>query len=327
MNVQACCCVNAIFPDATTNHYLLWDKVEHAVSPCTDAVAGNEAFYQRAALSGQFMIHLADGSQARCLPALSMLQRSVSRYTPDYVESVTGVSTDKQEAALALICASSRIAYHAWVGIAQGRNATQTERAIAILYALTGAFDTRGSNRVYTRPAFNSVNLLSLLPESQRQKALGLKERPLGPPASGYITTSDLHRAVLEQTPYKIRGLVCFGSNMLSAHGNVNTAIAALKHLEFHVHCDHFINPTARFADILLPASTLWEHEALKIGFEISERAEAHIQLRPRLVTPRERLWPITKSSSGWPVKWEWANFSSTAMLMQGLTICCNPLA
>ncbi|EUM08078.1 hypothetical protein L465_03610 [Enterobacter sp. BIDMC 29] len=276
-----------ITSDAVTNHYLLWDSVDNAVRPCTDAVAGDEVFYQRASLTGRYSLPLANGKTAVCTPALEVLRQAVARYTPEHVATVTGVSIEKQQAALALIRSSSRIAYHAWVGIAQSQNATQTERAIAILYALTGAFDTRGSNRVYAKPPFNAVNQLSLLPESQRQKALGLSERPLGPPASGYVTTADLHRAILEHKPYKVRALVCFGSNMLSAHGNVDTAIAALKQLEFHVHCDHFVTPTSRFADILLPASTLWEHEALKIGFEISERADAHVQLRPQLVTPQ----------------------------------------
>lgn len=275
-----------ITSDAVTNHYLLWDGMNNAARPCTDAVAGDEVFYQRASLTGRYSLSLADGKTVMCTPALDILRQAVAGYTPEHVATVTGVSIEKQQAALALIRSSSRIAYHAWVGIAQSQNATQTERAIAILYALTGAFDTRGSNRVYAKPPFNAINQLSLLPESQRQKALGLSERPLGPPASGYVTTADLHRAILEHKPYKIRGLVCFGSNMLSAHGNVDTAIAALKQLEFHVHCDHFVTPTSRFADILLPASTLWEHEALKIGFEISERADAHVQLRPQLVTP-----------------------------------------
>lgn len=276
-----------ITSDAVTNHYLLWDSVDNAARPCTDAVAGDEIFYRRASLTGRYSLPLADGKTAVCVPALDILRQAVAAYTPEHVATVTGVSIEKQQAALALIRSSSRIAYHAWVGIAQSQNATQTERAIAILYALTGAFDTRGSNRIYAKPLFNAVNQLSLLSESQRQKALGFSEYPLGPPASGYVTTANLHRAILEHKPYKVRGLVCFGSNMLSAHGNVDTAIAALKQLEFHVHCDHFVTPTSRFADILLPASTLWEHEALKIGFEISERADAHIQLRPQLVIPQ----------------------------------------
>ncbi|MDR3104695.1 MAG: molybdopterin-dependent oxidoreductase [Yokenella regensburgei] len=272
---------------AKTNHYLLWDAFDNQPRACTDTLAGDEAFYQRAALAGEYVITLADGQKVSVSPALEKLRQATSQYTLDYVSDITGVSAEKQLAAATLIRGSSRIAYHAWIGIAQSQNATQTERAIAVLYALTGAFDTEGGNRIYSKPLCNVMNPLSLLPEAQRQKALGVKERPLGPPASGYIATADLQRAVLEGVPYKVRGLFCFGSNMLSSHGNVETGIEALKALEFHVHCDHFENPTSRFADILLPANTLWEREALKVGFEISARADSHVQLRPQLVKPR----------------------------------------
>ena len=40
---------------------------------------------------------------------------------------------------------------------------------------------------------------------------------------------------------------------------NVNKIIAAAARLEFMVVHDHFVTPTARYADILLPATTFWE--------------------------------------------------------------------
>src|SRR6201999_116721 len=59
-----------------------------------------------------------------------------------------------------------------------------------------------------------------------------------------------------------------------------------LRALDFHVHVDVFMNPTASNADIVLPASMPWEREALKCGFEISQTAVEHVQLRPRMVNP-----------------------------------------
>jgi len=47
-----------------------------------------------------------------------------------------------------------------------------------------------------------------------------------------------------------------------------------------------FMNPTAESADFVLPASTPWERDALKIGFEITQAAVETVQFRPRMVDP-----------------------------------------
>ncbi|MDN5852284.1 MAG: 2Fe-2S iron-sulfur cluster-binding protein, partial [Actinomycetia bacterium] len=60
----------------------------------------------------------------------------------------------------------------------------------------------------------------------------------------------------------------------------------ALQDLDFHVHCNQFMTPTAELADIVLPANTPWEREALRLGFEINAQAQELIQLRQRMVPP-----------------------------------------
>jgi anaerobic selenocysteine-containing dehydrogenase len=45
--------------------------------------------------------------------------------------------------------------------------------------------------------------------------------------------------------------------------------------------------PSARWADLLLPAASCWEREGLQAGFFVDEAAEAHVQLRPAVVQPR----------------------------------------
>jgi anaerobic selenocysteine-containing dehydrogenase/ferredoxin-NADP reductase len=222
-----------------------------------------------------------------CRPVFELLAQAASRYTPDTVRSITGVDEASLLAAARLFSGSPRIAYHAWTGLAQHANATQSERAVATLYALTGSFDRIGGNRIRKGAPVNAVNGMALLPAAQRAKALGIQERPIGPPSQGWITGRDLYKAISDGEPYRVRALVGFGTNLLVSQADTADAKRALEALEFHVQCDLFETPAARYADILLPVNTPWEREGLRVGFEINDRAASLVQLRPRMVSPR----------------------------------------
>lgn len=281
-----------ISPHAENRRYLVWDHRRNAPLPYDAEAHANERDSEWYALRGCYSAIVADSSDSQlqtiaCEPAFEKLAQAVGAYTPERVSSITGIDAVDVRAAAVLIGQSRRIAYHAWSGVAQHTNATQTERAIAVLYALTGSFDTVGGNRVFSKQPVNQVSSYELLAPRQRRKALGLSERPLGPPAQGWVTARDTYRAVLEGEPYRVRALIAFGTNMLASQADTRMAQEALCALEFHVHCDLFETPSARFADILLPINTPWEREGLRVGFEISESAEELVQLRQRMVSPR----------------------------------------
>jgi anaerobic selenocysteine-containing dehydrogenase len=126
-----------------------------------------------------------------------------------------------------------------------------------------------------------------LLPAGQRVKTLGLPERPLGPARWQFVTTDEIYRGILEQQPYGVHGLVGFGANLLLAHADSRRGREALMALDFYVHADLFMNPTAELADVVLPVASVFEREALKVGFEVSQEAQSLVQLRQRVVEPQ----------------------------------------
>jgi anaerobic selenocysteine-containing dehydrogenase len=73
-----------------------------------------------------------------------------------------------------------------------------------------------------------------------------------------------VYRAILTGHPYPVKAMVLFGSDPLLGHGDPLQGKAALEALDFYVHVDIVANPSAAFADLLLPASTCWEGEALE---------------------------------------------------------------
>mgnify|MGYP000101969741 CR=1 FL=1 len=107
---------------------------------------------------------------------------------------------------------------------------------------------------------------------------LGLDARPIGPVRSGWVTARDVYRAILERDPYPVRMLVSFGGNLLAAQPDTALGQRALEALEFHVHTDFFLNPSAVYADIVLPAATSWEREALRTGFDVSLEGQRRVQ-------------------------------------------------
>lgn len=276
--------------------FIVWDQALHAIRSYDPFSPVQEAHSKEFALRGIFHLTL-DGEAVECAPAFDHYAKACDPYTLDRVAEITGLQPQVIEDAATSIITSERVSYHCWTGIAQQANATQTERAMALLYALTGCFDAEGGNVRLNRQPVNIVNDLSLLAEEQRKKALGISDRPLGPAELGVVTASDLYTAILDGRPYPIRALVAFGSNILASRPEPGRGQQALEKLEFQVHADMFMTPSAQYADIVLPVNSLWEREALRIGFEISAEAEELIQLRSQMVPSqgdsKSDLWII----------------------------------
>lgn len=276
--------------------YVVWDERAGRIAPYDPERAVDPEDGRRFALRGRFRVAAA-GTVFECEPAFEAYAAACAAYPVERVAAVTGIPAADIEAFAALLAGSRRISYHAWTGIAQHAQATQTERAIALLYALTGCFDAEGGNVLLNRQPANIVSDLSMLGETQRRKALGLAARPLGPPGMGEVTAMDVYTAILEKRPYPVRALVAFGSNILASRPEPERGRRALEELEFHVHVDMFMTPSAALADYVLPANSPWEREALRVGFEISAQAEELVQLRPRMVPAqgesRSDLWIV----------------------------------
>jgi anaerobic selenocysteine-containing dehydrogenase len=152
---------------------------------------------------------------------------------------------------------------------------------------LTGCLDAPGGNVLFTPVPTNPIDGHELLSGEQRARAIGLRERPLGPARFEFTTGEDFYNAALEHRPYRARALVNFGANLVMAHGDSARVRDALASLDYFVHADIFPGPTADLADIVLPVASPFETEALRVGFEVNQEAQSHVQLRRPVVAPR----------------------------------------
>jgi anaerobic selenocysteine-containing dehydrogenase len=252
----------------------------------TSAYSGSEGDHPEPALVGTFTVETLQGGVV-CRPVFDLMVDGCRRYPPERVEAICGIDRDQVEGAARMLWEARPVAYYAWSGVEMQTGSTQIARAIAQLYTLTGCLDGPGGNVLF--PSVPSENVVggALLSPERRAQTLGLPERPLGPSRWQFVTTDEVYTAILEQRPYPVRGLVGFGANLLIAHADSRRGREALAALDFYVHADLFMNPTAELADIVLPVASAFESEALKIGFEVSAEAQSLVQLRPRVVEPR----------------------------------------
>lgn len=272
---------DAVIPDGKRDQFVAWDAV--AGEPVVyDPSSGYSVDEERLALRGEFQVSVT----INCRPVFDLMAEECARMAPENAAEITGVPAVQIADTARLLWESRPVAFYMWSGLEQQSSATQTARAIGQLYALTGSFDGPGGNVRFAAPSTNRVDGLGLLPAEQQEKAIGVEQRPLGPAHFEYVNGEDFYAAALYGVPYRARALVNLGANVVMAHGDSTRGRDALAALDFFVHADLFMSPTAEEADIVLPAASAWEKEALRIGFEVSQAAQSHVQLRPQVVPP-----------------------------------------
>ncbi len=252
----------------------------------------------RLELNAETDVLLFDEDVVKCKTVFTLLHEAVAAYTPEYTERHTGVPAEDIVQAVQMVAENSPSCWFSFNGVEQNLNATQTNRAICTFYALTGDYDKKGGNVVNSPlPPLDYPFGFEFITPEMFAKNLALKQHPLGP--AGTIMSVPpylLCRAIEEADPYKIRGLMVFGANTVSANPHSKMTADALAKLEFHVHVDHYLSPTAQLADLVLPSASFWEIG--RIGYPLAYQDNKWaLQWREAVADPRgeskDELWII----------------------------------
>ena len=189
----------------------------------------------------------------------------VRPFTPEWAAPITWVNADTIRAGARLF-ATTRPATLEWgCAIEHTPNSIQTARAIAILPALTGNIDVPGG-WVLGSPVVAPVpSLADNVPASVQAKRLGSQEfRVLGQAnvqPSAHIPA--VFRAMRTGEPYPVRAFLVFGNNPLLSYANSRLVFESLQKVEFLTVMDLFMTPSAELADLVLPAASWLEVDAM----------------------------------------------------------------
>ncbi len=214
--------------------------------------------------------------------------------TPGWAEAITGVPAETITE-LARQYATRRPAA-LMEGLAPGRSAygEQFHRAAATMAAMTGNIGVHGGNAPGVGGLFAPWNFGPLVAQRipggpnpvddgapPRPDAVFYQRKGYGHGLtgatfySGDASSRRIHRihladAILEGTrggyPADYRMLYLVTSNYVNQYGNSNKIARALQSLEFVVTQEQLMSATARYADVILPASTFLERNDVNTG-------------------------------------------------------------
>ncbi len=272
---------------------VMWDETSAQPAAYDPASRSFRDGQVKPALSGSYKVNVVGGGEVVADTVFELLSGLVSEYTLEKTEAITGVPAEKIEQAAAMIGSIKPLCYYTFTGLEQHTNVSQTNRALCILYALTGNYDAAGGNMQLPALPVNRILSPDLLSQEARRRRLGYQPRPLGPAAGpGSVQAYDLFTAILDEKPYPVKALVAFGGDLLIADSNSLLGREALRKLDFYVHIDLHLSPPALLADMVLPASTFYECEVPRLGFTGSVATWDRLQWRAAAVLPQNESRP-----------------------------------
>ena len=277
--------------------YVVWDQTSNQPRTLDPTKETPYRCGINTALFGEYRVELPGAATVVCKPVLQLLRELVNSYSPERAAEITWVPAEQIRRGARLLGKVKPASYYTYVGIEEHTNAMQTNRAISILYGLTGNLDARGGNVNFPRIPTNPITGREYFPKEKAALRLGYAERPLGPAGTtGNVQAYEVYKGILTGKPYPVKGLVFFGGNPLLSNGDSLKGREALSRVDFYLHVDMFSNPGAELAaDLLLPASTCWESEGLKTTFEMGESTCTHVQLRQAVVASLHESRPDMK--------------------------------
>ena len=192
------------------------------------------------------------------------LRHYVQQFTPQCVESITGVAAAKVRDLGRAIGATRACSILTYTGLEYSNSGVQAIRAVWTLQALAGHLDAPGGKLFKMTNRTRTQRLLTD-PPSAGPLPIGAAEFPLY-----YEVRNEAHallfpQAMLESEPYPLRGLIISGASIITAWPNPQLWRRAFSELDLLVVINRFPTADAQYADIILPATTLFEIESYMV--------------------------------------------------------------
>ena len=203
-----------------------------------------------------------------------------AEYPLERAAKIAGVPVADLETLAEWMGTSPPVTINAGYGIQRYTNSGQTMRAMIALLALTGNIGKPGAGWAF-------ANLQSAVFDTVKDPvAFYPPEDPDGV-ARVSISTTKLGRHMMEQSDPPLRMAWVERGNPIPQNPNTGRVLEAFRALDFRVVVEQFLTDTAREADLVLPAKTLFEQSDV-----IGAYWHPYLQLRQKVIDPPGEVKP-----------------------------------
>jgi len=198
-------------------------------------------------------------------------------FPPERTARITGLEEEEICALARAYAATPPALLVAGFGLQRHHHAGQAMRAVCLLPALTGNVGKAGGGWQYANLASHCLNPPPEIPPAPAGKSRSFPTSRLG-----------WNLRNLSDPPLKAAWFQM--ANPVSQHPRTAEVRRGLEAMELLVVVDHFLSDTARMADFVLPAKTLFEEEDLVTAYW-----HPYLQLRQKVFDPPEGVLPETE--------------------------------
>ena len=196
------------------------------------------------------------------------------RFTPEHVAAVTALAIDEIEEFAAMYGAAKRSFIRLGEGMTRLARGGEALRAVALLPGVTGAYGGHGGGALLLTAASCDLNY-------------GALRRPSGPAETRLVNHLRLGDALLNMRDPTLRALFVAANNPAVTCPDAGKVRQGLSREDlFTVVHDPFLTVTARYADIVLPATTYLETEDVYRAY-----GTYWMQYAPAAVPPQGEAW------------------------------------
>lgn len=204
----------------------------------------------------------------------------ISGFTPSAAAEICEIPEKFIHQVAGYFSTSSPVTINGGFGMQRYTNSGQTMRAIIALLAITGNIGKPGAGWIFANlqsHVFDQVKdpITFYPPEKQDDKV------------RVSISTTRLGQDILETQDPSINMIWIERGNPVTQNPDTNLVLKALRSVDFRVVIDQFLTDTAREADLILPAKTMFEQSDV-----IGAYWHPYIQLKQKVIDPPGEVKP-----------------------------------